>query len=448
MMETSGNTPPEGDEARWVDSQKGTSLLRDANNYNYRIHHNNTDGTKATYRCVKRNISKCPAIAVLHIPSSRIISVTHDHTHESDILLEAARNEEKKLITAAAMVGRISTVEVLSKIKTNLERSDHAEATSSMRKARALSQAVSREKAKQLGHGGIIPKTPEDIVENLPEKFKVTSTGGPFLRYMDFLDGDKNKLMLVFMSEHGAWALGKSTAIYCDGTFETCPAPFGQLYFILGQMGPSKRAIPCVFALLPDKEGKTYQHLWKVLKSLVEFEEGLPVTVMSDFEKAVLNTMEKTFPTANVRGCNFHHKQAIRRNIQTKGLQVLLNNSTKFMYFVKMLYGLSFVPPDKVTDIFENHIMDYLDQNKMEEGFAENAEEIEDFVAYFQRAWIGMIAGRNKARRPPLFSISTWNKYEDILAERQITNNHCEGVYCTTSYYLSILCYNISRDIL
>jgi hypothetical protein len=78
---------------------------------------------------------------------------------------------------------------------------------------------------------------------------------------------------------------------------------------------------------------------------------------LSDFEKAVLNTMEKAFPSANVRGCNFHHKQAIRRNIQTKGLQVLLNNSTKFMYFVKMLYGLSFVPPDKVTEIFDNTII-------------------------------------------------------------------------------------------
>jgi hypothetical protein len=290
---------------------------------------------------VKRNLSKCPAIAVLHIASSRSISLAHEHSHDSDILLETAREEEKKLINAAAMVGRISTVEVLSKIKTNLERSSHPEATSSMRKAKALSKAVNREKAKILGHGGNIPKTSESIIEDLPEKFKVTSTGGQFLRFMDYIDGDKSKLMLVFISEHSAWALGKSTDIYCDGTFDTCPAPFGQLYFILGQMGPSKRAVPCIFALLPDKEGKTYQHLWNVIKSQVEFEEGLPVTVMSDFEKAVLNTMEKAFPSANVRSCHFHHKQAIQRNIQTKGLQVLLNNSTKFMYFVKMLYGLS-----------------------------------------------------------------------------------------------------------
>jgi hypothetical protein len=42
-------------------------------------------------------------------------------------------------------------------------------------------------------------------MENLPDKFKITSTGSPFLRYMDYLDGDKSKLMQIVMSEHGAW---------------------------------------------------------------------------------------------------------------------------------------------------------------------------------------------------------------------------------------------------
>jgi hypothetical protein len=41
-----------------------------------------------------------------------------------------------ELISVAALVGRISAVDVLSKIKTNLERSEHPEAKSSMRKAK------------------------------------------------------------------------------------------------------------------------------------------------------------------------------------------------------------------------------------------------------------------------------------------------------------------------
>ncbi len=125
-------------------------------------------------------------------------------------------------------------MEVLSKVQTNLERSDNPEAMSSMKKSRALSMALNREKKKVLGHGETIPKTVDDILENLPEKFKTTSSGTPFLQFMDYVDADKTKLMLLFMSDHGAWVLGRSTHIYCDGTFETYPEPFSQLYFILG----------------------------------------------------------------------------------------------------------------------------------------------------------------------------------------------------------------------
>ncbi len=89
---------------------------------------------------MKRNISNCPAFAVLHIASSCIVHLSHDHNHESKILLQTARQGEEKLIPAAAMMGRISTVEVLSKIKTNLEWPDHPEATFSMRKVVALGQ--------------------------------------------------------------------------------------------------------------------------------------------------------------------------------------------------------------------------------------------------------------------------------------------------------------------
>ncbi len=73
----------------------------------------------------------------------------------------------------------------------------------------------------------------------------------------------------------------------------------------------------------------------------------------------------------------------IRRNIQTTSLEVILNNITKFMYFVKLHYGLSFVPPDKVTDMFENTVLEYLDANKNKEDFSETAQEIKDLVAYF-----------------------------------------------------------------
>jgi glucan biosynthesis protein len=49
MMDTSEEIP-DSIEANWVPGQKGTPLLRDNNNFNYRIHMKNKAGTKANYR--------------------------------------------------------------------------------------------------------------------------------------------------------------------------------------------------------------------------------------------------------------------------------------------------------------------------------------------------------------------------------------------------------------
>ncbi len=81
---------------------------------------------------------------------------------------------------------------------------------------------------------------------------------------------------------------------------------------------------------------------------------------------------------------------------QAKGLQSFLNLSTKFMYFVKMVNGLVFVPPDQVGDIFDTVLMDYLYSHRQEKGLEDFAEELEDFVSYLQRTWIGIVAGRNR----------------------------------------------------
>jgi hypothetical protein len=52
------------------------------------------------------------------------------------------------------------------------------------------------------------------------------------------------------------------------------------------------------------------------------------------------------------------------------------------MYFVKLIYGLAFVPPDQVAEMFDTVVMDYFDNYRQEEGFEELAEELEDFVSY------------------------------------------------------------------
>jgi hypothetical protein len=131
--------------------------------YTYRIHQKNSAGTKAFYKCVRKTSSQCPAVATLDIQTSRILKISHSHTHGPNLLVEAARQEERRMIRAAAAVGKFSQVEVLSRVKSNILRSDLPEARSEIRKSHALGQALQREKKKLQGVTGAVPKSPAAI---------------------------------------------------------------------------------------------------------------------------------------------------------------------------------------------------------------------------------------------------------------------------------------------
>jgi hypothetical protein len=285
-------------------------------NYKYRINQRKKDGTVVYYKCVKRYSLKCPAMATLDLASSRIIKIAHSHNHTPNLLKEAARAEEKKLIMAAATVGSCKRSEVINRVKTNILQSALPEAQAELRKSHALGQAIQRERKKVLGISGTVPKTPDDILEKLPDRFKTTSGGGPFLRHMEKVDN--NNMIMIFMSDYGKWVLSKSEQVFCDGTFDTAPPPFKQIYFLLGQM-PNMSTVPCVFALLPNKETNTYRKLLDVITSLVDFLPGLPRRVFLDFEKAVMNTVAAAFPQAKLCGCNFHQKQVNTYTISMYG---------------------------------------------------------------------------------------------------------------------------------
>jgi hypothetical protein len=129
-----------------------------------------------------------------------------------------------------------------------------------------------------------------------------------------------------------------------------------------------------------------------------------------------------------MKGCNFHHKQAIRSNLQEKGLMVLINNNSKFEYLIKMIYGLAFIPPIRVGEILSSVIQDYVKEQKEDVGFQEYEEGIKDFLSYYERTWIGAPTGSHAGgRKVPRYYIESWNKYAEILEDRPITNNTCEG---------------------
>jgi hypothetical protein len=92
------------------------------------------------------------------------------------------------------------------------------------------------------------------------------------------------------------------------------------------------------------------------------------------------------------------------------------------------MYGLAFVPPIRVEELFESVIMEYVTEQKDDGSFQDNEGQIDDFLSYFERTWVGALSGNRAGRRKaPRFALEIWNKYKDVLEERPITNNMCEG---------------------
>lgn len=114
--------------------------------------------------------------------------------------------------------------------------------------------------------------------------------------------------------------LSRSREWFADGTFDTAPGLFEQLYTI--HVVQFNAVIPVVYALLPDKSGQTYTKLLRELKNL---QPGLqPQRLLTDFESAAFGAFDTEFPGIIKTGCYFHLCQNVYKHIKQAGLQVKL----------------------------------------------------------------------------------------------------------------------------
>jgi hypothetical protein len=161
------------------------------------------------YRCTRRMSTKCPPIAMVDLESNMIVNILHAHVHTSNILRETACKEVQKVIEgyhcgpslycgdpfqAEDKPGAICPPRG-SLWYQKVQDSDQGDQSR-------------EEKGKIMGHSATIPKSVEEIKENLPDMFWITLTGGVILRYCNFVDDQKKKLMMTFMSDHDGWVLG------------------------------------------------------------------------------------------------------------------------------------------------------------------------------------------------------------------------------------------------
>lgn len=156
-----------------------------------------------------------------------------------------------------------------------------------------------------------------------------------------------------------------------------------------------------------------------MLKELQSMEPRLqPVTVMVDFERAIIKAITKVFNGVTVKGCFFHMSQCIWKHIQQFGLQSAYARSGDYALNLRMLGALAFVPPADVEAAYEALIASPF--------YSDHAGEWEMLLSYIEATWIGTI-NRRKVRSAALFPVALWNHYDTTLEGGDRTNNIVEG---------------------
>ena len=139
-----------------------------------------------------------------------------------------------------------------------------------------------------------------------------------------------------------------------------------------------------------------------------------PGVIHCDFEKAVINAIQRNFPNAAVGGCLFHLVQNMRKHVGQLGLTARYNNEPEFALEAKMITALSFLPPTDIEIALER-LAEHL------------PEALQPLLCWFEDTYVGRPGRRNVARQRPLFSEAVWSVHQRTLEGGHRSNNHAEA---------------------
>ena len=135
-----------------------------------------------------------------------------------------------------------------------------------------------------------------------------TQSGEEFLRYNE--DG-----MMIFAADSDLEFLAIADHIFGDGTCKITPYGFKQQYTLHAYHDGI--TYPCVYALLPGMDEPVYDRFLDQLLRLLPRTLDKPISIMTDFEIAAMNSLRRHFPWAEISGCYFHLGQAVCQKCRT-----------------------------------------------------------------------------------------------------------------------------------
>lgn len=200
---------------------------------------------------------------------------------------------------------------------------------------------------------------------------------------------------------------GKVVCAYVDGKHSKCPKGWQQSFDLILEVELSKmrKSITYATALLKDTKQSTYEELFEFLKN-----GHCPKLryVISDFEVAIFNAVQKTWPKTNKRGCFYHYL-----NNLLKKRQILDRGKTNKISLG--CYNLATILPFLKYPSY--YIFSYLSKFDMDEKNFMRCRDFR-FLIYVYQTYVVKLRS--------LF-------LQDLTGLRIRTNNVAEGKNCSMS---------------
>ena len=160
--------------------------------------------------------------------------------------------------------------------------------------------------------------------------------------------------------------------------------------------------MPCCLTI---KQRNSYNRAYMLLKDAA-LDLGLSIlslSLMCDFELAIIQASLLNFPNASHQGCYYHYIQSIWRKVQSLGFaDVYRSNDPTLKQFVQKMAAIAFCPPSFVRPAW-----------LAVQQEAPQIPQVDSLVEYFDSTWVN---GQ--------FQFQQWN-YFDFDGPR--TNNYVEG---------------------
>lgn len=204
--------------------------------------------------------------------------------------------------------------------------------------------------------------------------------------------------------------------MFTDATYKACPSIFYQVWALHALVETT--TIPLIVGMTANKSQDTYERIYRmVIERIPQFK---PESFLLDMELANINAIRKVFPKCQIAICVFHLAQAIYRQVQSHGLQVIYRENPKVYQFVKNLVALAFVPVPQVK-VYYRQVLDTIP----------DVSGIDEVVDYFERQYIEKRGGR-----PATIPIQWWNQHQRIMAGLPRSNNSIEAWHSQLSSVL------------